>query len=183
MPPRGKIDTLPEEVRSALDRRLIEGGFAGYVELAEWLADQGFALGKSTVHRYGAALERRLSSIRASTEAARLIMSVAPDEADDRSGAILSLIQTEIFEAILALQDAGETEDPGKRVEILGKAAKNIATLTRASIARNRHAIEVEARRKATREGAAAAAAVARQQGLSAETVAAIEHAVLGVGA
>lgn len=183
MPPRGKIDTLPEEVRSALDRRLIGGGFAGYVELAEWLADQGFEFGKSTVHRYGAALQRRLSSIRASTEAAKLIAAAAPDEADDRSNAIISLVQTEIFEALLALQEASEEEDPGDRIAILGKAAKNIATMTRASVARNKWAVELDVRRKAAKDGADAAEAAARQQGLSADTVAAIRHAVLGVGA
>ena len=48
-----------------------------------------------------------------------------------------AMVQTELFEAILALQEAdevgedGEKADPGERVALLSKAAKNIATLTR----------------------------------------------------
>ena len=55
-------------------------------------------------------------------------------------------VLTEIFDALLAMQDAEEEPDPAKKVEILGKAAKNIATLTRASVTRNKWAQEVRGR-------------------------------------
>src|SRR5690606_14395853 len=132
--------------RSELDRKLIGGGFRGYVDLAQWLTERGHAIGKSAVGAYGQSLQRRLASIRASTEAARMIAQAAPDDADERSNAIISLVQTEIFESLLALQDAADEADPAERVAILGKAAKNIATLTRASVARNKWAAEVKAK-------------------------------------
>lgn len=167
MPAPSKLDLLPDDLRRDLDARIIGNGFAGYVELSAWLASRGFSIGKSAVGAYGQKLERRLSAIKASTEAARLITEAAPDDADDRSNAIISLVQTQIFEALLGLQDAEEETDPGARVEILGKAAKNIATLTRASVNRNKWAREL--REKALLEAANRVENAAQARGLSAE--------------
>jgi hypothetical protein len=178
MPPRSKIDQLPDEVRAALDRKLIEDGFRNYVELAAWLTEQGYAIGKSAVGAYGQNLQRRLDAIRASTEAARLIAQAAPDDADERSNAIISLVQTEIFESLLALQEASEEADPATRVELLGKAAKNIATLTRASVARNKWSAEV---RKKVEAAAADVDEAARALGLSDEGARKIREKVMGI--
>ena len=143
MPRRSQIVTLPEEVRRELDRRLVEGGFSGYAELAEWLAEQGYEISRSSVHRYGQQLQRRLEAIRASTEAALQIAEAAPDDADLRSAAVMSLLQTEIFEILLTLQDA-DTDDPEQRVVLLSRAARAIADLARASIAQKRHARQLQ---------------------------------------
>lgn len=153
MPPPSKIDLLPEDVRRALDTKIVANGFGGYVALSAWLSDKGFAIGKTNVGNYGQKLERRMAAIKASTEAARMIAAVAPDDADERSNAIISLVQTEIFDSLLSLQDAADEEaDPAERIDLLGKAAKNIATLTRASITRNKWADEVRVRDAARAE-------------------------------
>jgi hypothetical protein len=178
MPPRSKIDQLPAEVRAEFDRELIARNFSGYVELSEWLAARGFTIGKSAVGVYGLNLQRRLDAIRASTEAARLISQAAPDDADERSNAIISLVQTEIFESLLALQEASEETDPAERVTILGKAAKNIAALTRASVARNKWATEVKAKVEAA---VADVKKIASQAGISEETMAAIDRRIMGI--
>lgn len=178
MPPRSKIEQLPNELRAELDRRLIEGGFSGYVDLAEWLTEVGYAIGKSAVGVYGLGLQRKLDAIKASTEAARLIAQAAPDDADERSNAIISLVQTEIFESLLALQEASEESDPAARVAILGKAARNIATLTRASVARNKWAAEIKSKVDAV---AAEVKKIASQAGVSEETMAAIDARIMGI--
>ncbi|MGH8037018.1 MAG: DUF3486 family protein [Stenotrophomonas sp.] len=167
MPPRSAIEQLPDHIRAELEQKLIANGFSGYVQLAEWLTDHGFTIGKSAVGVYGQNLQRRLSSIRASTEAARLISQAAPDDADERSNAIISLVQTEIFEALLSLQEAADEDDPGERIAILGKAAKNIATLTRASVSRNKWGVEV--RKAALLEAAQRVEGAALARGLSAD--------------
>ena len=178
MPPRSKIEQLPDDVRADLDRKLIEDGFSNYVELAQWLTDRGHAIGKSAVGVYGQNLQRRLDAIRASTEAARLIAQAAPDEADERSNAIISLVQTEIFESLLALQDAAEEADPAERVAILGKAAKNIAALTRASVTRNKWAAEIKTK---IDTAAAAVKQIASEAGISQEAMAAIDARIMGI--
>lgn len=171
MPPASKIDQLPQDIRAELDTRLIASGFGGYVGLAEWLTEKGFSIGKSAVGAYGQKLERRLAAVKASTEAARLISQAAPDDADERSNAIISIIQSEIFDALLALQELAEGDaegmEPGERIALLGKAAKNIATLSRASV--NRHKWATEVREKALLEAASRVESAAQARGLSAE--------------
>lgn len=178
MPPPSKIAQLDEDTRRELEAKIVSNGFGGYVALAEWLADKGYSIGKSAVGAYGQKLERRLSAIKTSTEAARLITAIAPDDADERSNAIISLVQTEIFESLLALQEAEEEPDPAKRISILGDAAKNIATLTRASVTRNKWAQEMRTKLDAARDEVRKLATGA---GVSAETMAAIDRRLQGM--
>ena len=57
-----------------------------------------------------------------------------------------ALVQTELFEAIIELQEADEETDSGKRVELLSKAVKNIATLARSSVNLKKFQAEAEER-------------------------------------
>lgn len=130
------ITALPEEVRRWLERALTERGFSGYEELEALLRDKGYTVGKSSIHRYGQKIERRMAAIKASTDAAKLITEAAGDDQDARSEAVIALVQTEMFESIIAIQEAGDGELSAEdRLGLMSKAAKNIATLTRASIA------------------------------------------------
>jgi hypothetical protein len=38
---------MPEVIRNQLDRRLVAGGLGDLVQVAGWLADQGYPIGKS----------------------------------------------------------------------------------------------------------------------------------------
>lgn len=185
MPTPSKFDTMDEAVRTELDRRIIANGFGGYVALSEWLSAKGYEIGKTQVGLRGKNLKRKLAMVSASTEAARLIAQAAPDDADERSNAIISIIQSEIFESLLALSEAESEDDPAKRVEILGKAAKNIATLTRASVGRNKWAAEVrqQAREELLAEQTAALEGVVKSSGLSEDTADALRRQILGIAA
>ena len=143
---KSSIDRLDPEIKAYIQAMLASGSQT----LDELIADlqarypaaatAGSLPSRSAVGRYGQKLERRLSAIRASTEAAKMIQAHAGDDKDARSEALTAMVQTELFEAILALQEAdevgedGERANPGERVALLSKAAKNIATLTRSSI-------------------------------------------------
>lgn len=71
----------------------------------------------------------------------------AADDQDARSEAVIALIQTELFESIVQLQEAEEGEvDPKERVALLSKVAKNVATLSRASVNLKKFQSEVRAR-------------------------------------
>lgn len=145
-------------------------------------ANSGTLPSRSAVGRYGQKLERRLSAIRASTEAAKLIQASAGDDKDARSEALTALIQTELFEAILDLQEADDPDlDVGERVGMLSSAAKNIATLTRSSVNLKKFQAEVEvaARKKAFEDAAQTASKSAKLQGLSADGVKALRAAIM----
>jgi hypothetical protein len=177
---RSKIRQLPTEIRAWLDRSLSEKDFSGYRELEAELALRGIAISRSSIHRYGVNLERKLGAIKASTEAAKLIAAEAPDDADQRSGAVISLIQTEVFDVLVALQDLDDDADPLKRAKLLSTLAKNVATLSRASVHQKRHEIEIRAK---TEAAADRVARLAKKGGLSASTVDSIKREILGIAA
>lgn len=143
---KSTITQLSQGIRDHIERRLAEGRLSLSELIAELQATfpdearTGELPSRSAIHRWGQKLQRRLDAIRASTEAALLIRQHSADREDARSEALTSLVQTELFEAILSLQEAssssgeGEEIDPARRVALLGEAARNIATLSRASV-------------------------------------------------
>jgi len=147
MPRRSSIDGLPEEVRRWLGQALQENNFSGYQALEEMLRERGYSISKSAIHRYGQKIERRFAAIKASTEAARMLTEGASDDQDARSEAVIALVQTELFESIINLQEAGDEDvDPADRIGLLSSAAKNIATLARASVNQKKFRLEEQAR-------------------------------------
>ena len=189
---KSSIDRLDPEIKAYIQAMLASGGLT----LDELIADlrekfpaaaQAAELpSRSAVGRYGQKLERRLLAIRASTEAAKLIQAHAGDDKDARSEALTAMVQTELFEAILALQEADEVgedsekADPGERVALLSKAAKNIATLTRSSINLKEFQAKVEeaTRKKLLEEQRAKLEAMPNKGGVTADTKAAIREAL-----
>lgn len=144
---RSSINRLPDEVKRHIEGRIA----AGKHTLDELIADLQTTFpsmkeelpSRSAVHRYGQKLESRLAAIRASTEAAKIIREHAGDREDARSEALTAMIQSELFESILNLQEASDEDmPPEKRVGLLASAAKNIATLTRSSVALKKYQAE-----------------------------------------
>lgn len=179
MPPRNKVLSLPDELRRELDHKLIDGGFAGYEALEAWLSENGVEIGKSSLHRYGQNLSRRMAAVKASTEAAVLISETCQDDEDKRSGAILSLVQTDLFNALLALQEA-EDSDPAERVALIAKAGKGISEVVKASVSQKKWQVEVRTKAEAA---AAAVEKIVAKGGLSGDAVAAIRREILGIAA
>jgi len=183
MPKRPAIDALPPAVKKWLDQALAEGNFSGYEQLEVLLKDRGFQIGKSSIHRYGQKLERKLAAIKASTQAAAAIAEAAPDDADLRSAAVISLVQTEVFDVLVALQEAEVEDDPSERLKVLGRAAKSIAELSRASVNQKKWQTQVEAQVRAEeRQRAAETLSIsAKAAGVSPETIAVIRRDILGM--
>jgi len=184
---KSTIARLPAEVKAYIEGQLA----AGRCTLDELIADlrerfpgheqAGVLPSRTAVHRYGQKLERRLSAIRASTEAAKMIRAQAGDDEDARSEALTALVQTELFEAILNLQEADDPDaDPADRVSMLSAAAKNIATLTRSSVGLKKFQTEV---RQRTEAAAANVEKIAKKGGLSAESVDQLRREILGIAA
>lgn len=178
MAKRSAVEMLPEEVKSWLDKTLAVGNFSGYELLEELLKERGYSIGKSSIHRYGQKLERRLAAIKASTQAAQLIVEAAPDEGDARSEAILGLVQTELFDSIVAMQDIETETDPERRVKILSSVAKSISTMARASVNQKKWSQEVRAKAQAVADSVSK---IAKKGGLTAEAAETIRRQILGI--
>ncbi len=173
MPARSKVSTLPDDVRAELDRRLVEGGFGGYVELSEWLAGRGCHVSKSSLQRHGATLERRIEQTRIATESARTLVEAVPDDAGAMSLATLRMAQQRIFDLLLAAED-GSLQD-------VSRAARAVAELGRAtgSVQRDRRAILAEAADRA--ESAALAESEKAGRKLSPASLRTIREQVYGI--
>lgn len=178
MPRQNNIEKLPAKLRQTLDRLLLDGGFSGYESIAAYLKEHGYSLSKSSVHRYGQKLERRLQAIKASTDAAKLLAEQVDDTENHLSGSVISLVQSELFDTLLNLQDADAEEDPAERMKLLSNAAKSIAEVSRASIANKKWQSEVRTKAEAA---AAKVDAIARKGGLSGDTAEAIRREILGI--
>jgi hypothetical protein len=175
------ITALPEDVRRWLERALTEQNFSGYEALEEMMRDKGYAISKSAIHRHGQKIERRMAAIKASTEAAKLIVEAAGDDQDARSESIIALVQTEMFDSIIAIQEADDDDlSPTDRLGLMSKAAKNIATLTRASIVQKQFKTQVQAK---AAEVADKAARLASKGGMSEDAAAEIRKMILGIAA
>ena len=180
MPKKSAIDGLPEDVRHWLERALLDSNFSDYKELEALLREKGYHIGKSSIHRYGQRIEKRMADLKASTEAARMIVEGASDDKDARSEAVMALLQTEMFTTILNLREATEEDDPSKRVVMLSNAAHAMANVARASVSQKKWRLEVQAK---IETAAANVERIAKKGGLSAETVDTLRREILGIAA
>ncbi|MDS7933974.1 DUF3486 family protein [Acinetobacter sp. V91_7] len=173
------IDLLSAEDKSWLDKRFMDQGFCGYEEIANILQERGYNVSKSSVHRYGQKVEQKLAAVQASTQAAMMIADAAPDDSDMRSSAVLSLVQTELFNALIALQESENPDaDPADRIMLMAKAGKGIAEISKASVNQKKWESEVKERVQAA---AKEVDKIVKKSGLSKETANEIRKQILGI--
>jgi len=157
MPRRHKADALPPAIKAELERMLIDRTHAGYKALSAWLAERGFYIGKSSIHRYDARLQEIVGRIRASAEAACVIARQVPDDADEHSAAVLRLVQSELFDVLLNIGESEAETDPAERIRMLAQAARAAAEASRASIGHRRWQDAVRAKVEAAEQAVARA--------------------------
>ena len=172
MPARSKITKLPPEVKAELDRRLIGGGFADYTSLAEWLAEQGFEISRSAIHRYGQEFEEKLSALRIATEQARAITEAVGDEEGVMGDALTRLCQEKAFQVLVEMQSL----DP-EQIDF-NKLTVAVAKLNKASVAQKKWMAEVRFKARAAADDVVK---TAKQGGLSEEKAEEIRRRILGI--
>lgn len=145
MPRRPKVTTMPPAVRAWLEKVLIDGSHAGYVALSKLCEERGVSISHSAIHRHDQRLQRTMAAVKASAEAARLIVTSEPDHADEHSAAVIRMVQSALFDAMLRVREAVDA-DPAEQVKLLSQAARAVAEASRASIAQKRWQDEVAAK-------------------------------------
>jgi hypothetical protein len=177
VPRPSPIDDMTPEQRQAFESELIRRNFKDYDGLVEWLKGNGLEISRSAAYRHGSKLQRRLQAVRNSTEAAKLIAEAAPDDADLRSAAVISMVQSELFDVMVTLQDLDEAE-PGERVGLLKEAARSVLDMTKASVLQKKWQQEMQAKVQAAAEKVTE---TVRAAGVSPETIEIIRRDVLGL--
>lgn len=173
-----KVDLLPEETRQALEQRLIAGAFGGYDNLVDWLEQQGFQISRSSLHRWGSKFEDRVRAIKVATDQARAIVEASPDSEAAVNDALIRLVQERLFFVLTTLE--GEPNPI-----TMGKVARAIADLGRATISQKRLAAEARkaAREELLAEQADRLDALASEQGLGEDQVRMWKERFLGLKA
>jgi hypothetical protein len=171
MAPRSKVLLLPEAVRQALEQRLLAGGFSGYEALTDWLGEQGYAISKSALHRFGSAFEERCQALKIATDQARAIVEGSPDDDGAMSEALMRLTQQKLFDVLLEINVDPETIE-------LPKLARAIADMSRSTVTLKRYRAEVHAKVKAVASDLQEAV---RAQGMSEDQAEFWRKKVLGI--
>ena len=171
---RSKVESLPAHVREALDAKLLQGGFQGYVQLEDWLRMQGLDISKSSLHRYGSRLEEKVAKLKASAERARALVEASPDVADNMAQATMRLLQEKLYVVLESMEDI----DP-ESIDLV-KLSRAMAPLVRASIAAKKHADEVREKLAEADKKLADAAGDGRIAGVTPEALAQIRAIYTG---
>lgn len=173
MPKRAAVMDLPKGERDELDQLLIEVGFKNYKPIADKLRAKGYTISKSSLHRYGSLLEKRVAQLKVATEQAQAIVKASPDDEGAMSEALIRLTQEKLFGVLMELDVDLESIN-------LPKLTKAIADLARSSISTKRYATEVRAavREELLAEQRAQLEAMPNKGGVTPQTKAAIREAL-----
>ncbi len=177
---RSKVQMLPLELKQWIDKSLVEGNFTQYALLESELAKHGYKIHQSSIKRYGLKLERKLAALKTGTEAATAIAEATRDDAGQSSAAIISLLESEMFDVLVALPEAKQDDDPTERLKLLGHGAKIATELSRASINQKKWQAQEQRDARIKAEIAEAAAKEDNSKGISSETIRRI-RTVLGI--
>ena len=88
------------------------------------------------------------------------------------------MVQTEVFNSLVALQEAGAEENPVLRLRMMTGAAKGIAELSRASVNLKKHKLDVQEKAKTVVQSVSEKA---RKGGLTEAAIREIEEQILGI--
>lgn len=171
MPPRSAVERLPEDVRKWLDKALVERSFSGYEALSAELEERGFTISRSALQRHGQNFEAFLGKVKEGAARAAAIAEALPDDAGHLGDAVTQMLQTQIMDVVI---DMDINAEDVKFTDLITAVAK----LNASSVQQKQWAAKVKAQ---TREAAKAVAEVARQGGLTPETVDAIRSKILGI--
>lgn len=156
------VATLPPETKAWLDQELVRRQFTGYVELADLLAEQGYEISKSAVHRYGQKFQAEQKQLKQSIEMAKAFAEVVGDDGAALNQTLTALAQQELMAVIRDKRFADEDID-------LPDLVKSIASLNRSDVNTRKFQIEQAARKKALEEAADRVESAAQTRGLNAE--------------
>ncbi len=180
MASRSKVKGLAPALKAELDRLLREDRFTldeVLAHLRQLAKDPAELPSRSSVGRYAQTIKALGDRMRRSQEIAdRLVAECGPQIADGKGFPILVQgFQSLVFD-LMANMAEGETLDP-ENLSFLARAISSVASAQKTDTDR-----ALKVRQETAKQAASKAEAVGKARGVSAETIAEIRTAVLGVG-
>jgi hypothetical protein len=165
-----KAQELPPELQEELNRRLIAG--MTYAALSEWLAEVGYGISKSALHRYGQSFLKKYEAIKLARDQARAIVEDNPGMpatqlAEASNEMALQLIMEELMN-IESLQG----EEPVQLMKALALLQKSSAQIQR---------VKMDYQRKVERAARNIEEKLERKKGLDPETLRVIKEEIYGI--
>jgi hypothetical protein len=179
---RSKIGQLPQDVLDALNARLIGSNFSDYDGLAVWLAEQGYDISRSSLHRHGTGLEAEFEEAMADARRTRALARAARESDDRDDGALLEaasgIMQDSLLRASLKLKQ-GDSDDPAETAKTLSLISRAFADVGRFDLSRQKWQAEIEeaARKKLVEEQRAKLGELGKTGAIDPETLARVMKA------
>jgi hypothetical protein len=174
---------LPPQDLRELNEKIGSGKYT-LDELVEWLAERGYTLSRSALHRHGIDVRRVAEKLQQSREVtAALVAELGDSAAQGKQGRLLvEMARSIVFDLLMKIQMAEGDGLPLTPMDV-AFVGKGLAELGRAlRLDQDFETKIAEAAEKRTKQAAVAEVdAVAREKGLSADTVNAIKSKILGV--
>lgn len=175
---KGFASRLPQDLREELDRQIVEGKLS-VDELWAWLRGRGVDVGRSSVHRHMQNVEEVAAEVRQAREAASAIVGqLGPEAAEGKVGQLLIEVVQNIAWKI-ARDTLLNPEGPSLDMEQLMFLTSAVQKLGAAQKTDTDRRLKIE--QEVLKKAAAKVETVGKQRGMTADTVEAIKHAVLGV--
>ena len=190
MPRPSKIDRLPPEIREAIGRLRDHGRTLD--EILEHLRTMEIEVSRSALGRHVLSMEKvgeRLRRSRAVSEALVRQLGDAPESKTARLN--IELLHSFIYDLLASAEDVTDGEEVNLAAEVLKnpKALALFAEATEPLTKASRHnadfvqKVEERAEARGKRDAVKAVESVAKDKGLSADTLAAIKAGIFGVKA
>jgi Protein of unknown function (DUF3486) len=135
MPQRSSISLLPEDIRAWLNTSLIDNAFSGYQDLADALAEKGYEISRSSIHRYGVKFEAQLAELKEATEQALALADACGDDENALGDALTRLTQMKAYQALMEMSDVKDLSLP--------QLGRMVADLNRSSVTVKKYSAEV----------------------------------------
>lgn len=190
MPRKSTVTALlpPAELRDL--NEMIGSGRYTLDGLVEWLAERGYTLSRSALHRHGVDVRKVAEKLQQSREVTQALVAELGDAAaQGKQGRLLvEMARSIVFDLLMKLQTA-EGDAPALTPMDVAMLGKGLAELGRALRfdqdfeTKIREQVEKETRAEAAKklDGAIKEAAVAGEKGLSAERAAQLRRDILGM--
>lgn len=178
MPRRSAFDAMPKADFEQFSEEFANRAFKDLDGMCAWLEVRGYEIKRGSVWRTGAKLKRKLQAIKDATTAARLVVESAQDDESSLGEAVIAMVQSQMFDVMTNLAEAGDEEDPAERVKLLSNAARASADAARAAIATKKHRLDLQSKAQAA---ANTVSKLAKKGGISAEVIRQIEEQILGI--
>jgi DNA-binding transcriptional ArsR family regulator len=177
---RSSIKTLPAEIKREVDRLLAEGRFT-LDQIVSHLRNLGVTVSRSATGRYAREFGEISSQMREAREVATSFaqeLGAIPD--NDMGRTLVEMLHHLIFKQILAQSRSEDPDVSTKDLMQLAKALKDAAGTNKLSVD-----LELKIRDEVEKQTKAAVVKateiVAKERGLSSDTISAIKAQILGV--